>query len=622
MSMVKHGARAGAAAFLLGLSLTASPAIAAADESDPSAAAEAAGASSAPAKPPSAARVSRGAAARTAEAGPAFPSRPSAARLPAPSAAQTAQTTQTTQGDSPIPEQIQAREPQQPPRNRQNRRTIAATSDPVATAASAVSAPLTAAPRPVVLRPGTSPAAAPSAPEPSVTTAVAPANPEPAAKAPSHPAPVAMAAMSAAPGTAAATVAELFSGLLAPIRAFFEGAALLVRRTFFNQAPTVSPVQLTGQAEGPITGTIGAADPEGDAMVYSITRAPRFGSAVVNADGSYTYTPGPEFTGTDSFIAAATDTGFHINLFDLFRASSTSANVAVSQGALPNRVQFQFIYGAGSQFWSSAARSDLDYVAMTLASTLVVTSPVILTYDVTGEFAPLSSTLASAGSDLISSDPGFLQTVAQNKILAGIDANGSAADGTISWNFGPGWAFGDSPVGSQYDFQSTAMHELIHTLGFLTYVDQPGSNGGRSWTVFDSYLVTSTGTAVIGDSYVWNSAYNPNLTGGNGGLYFGGSNAVAAYGGLVPLYTPSSWDAGSSLSHLDDATFTGANRQLMNARVSRGQGIRIVSPLEVAILQDLGYSVVPGPGAAAWMFVGLIFVRRRHRHTQQTSAAR
>jgi hypothetical protein len=166
------------------------------------------------------------------------------------------------------------------------------------------------------------------------------------------------------------------------------------------------------------------------------------------------------------------------------------------------------------------------------------------------------------------------------------------------------------------------MHELVHTLGFLTYVDQPGSNGGRSWTVFDSHLVTSTGTAVIGDSYEWNSAYNPNLTGGNGGLYFGGSNAVAAYGGPVPLYTPSSWDAGSSLSHLDDSTFTGANRQLMNARVSRGPGIRVISPLEVAILQDLGYSVVPGPGASAWMFVGLVFVRRRPRRPSRISAAR
>ena len=448
-------------------------------------------------------------------------------------------------------------------------------------------------------------------PGPSIAALAVPADPASSDPAPARPVPVALAAMSAAPGTAAVTVADLFSGVLTPIRELLEGAVLLLRRTFFNQAPTVSPVQLTGQGEGPITGTIGAVDPEGDLLVYSITQAPRYGSAVVNADGSYTYTPGPGFTGTDSFIAAATDTGFHINLLNLFRSASTSGTVAVSQGALADLVQFSFIYGAGSQFWSSAARSNLEYVATTLASTLVVTSPVTLTYTVTGEFSPFSSTLASAGSDLISSDPGFLQTVAQNKILSGADANGAAADGTISWNFGPGWAFGDTVAGNQYDFQSIAMHELLHTLGFLTYVDQPGSNSGQSWTVFDSYLVTSNGTAAIGDGFAWNSAYNPNLIGGNGGLYFGGSNAVAAYGGLVPLYTPSPWESGSSLSHLNDSTFAGANRKLMNARISRGPGVRVISPVEIAILQDLGYTVSPGSGASALMFVGLILVRRR-----------
>lgn len=623
MSVVKHGARAGAAAFLLGLSLTASPAIAAADESDASAAAERASrASSAPAKPPAATRTSRGPAARLTTAESAGSPRPAATHQTA------TDDSETASGDSQIPVQIQARQPRRAP---QPVRTAAA--DPVATAAPAASGPRSRirsalAPGFSSPVPGLSPTATPLTagsavgPVPSVAAAAEPANPEPAQPEPAPAAPVAMAAMSTAPGTAAATIADLFSGLLAPIREIFEGAALLVRRIFFNQAPTVSPVQLTGQAEGPITGTIGAVDPEGDAMVYSITKGPLYGSAVVNADGSYTYTPGPGFTGTDSFIAAATDTGFHINLLDLFRSASTSGNVAVSQGPLTDRVQFQFIYGDGAQFWSSAARSSLEYVATTLASTLVVTSPVILTYSVTGEFSPFSSTLASAGSDLISADPGFLQTVAQNKILAGTDANGSAADGTISWNFGPGWAFGDTVAGNQYDFQSIAMHELIHTLGFLTYVDQAGSNTGRSWTVFDSFLVTSNGTAVIGGGYTWNTAYNPNLTGGNGGLYFGGSNAVAAYGGLVPLYTPSSWDAGSSLSHLNDSTFAGANRKLMNARVSTGPGIRVISPVEIAILQDLGYSVVPGPWTSAWMFVGLVFIRRRRCGPDRTNGVR
>ena len=114
---------------------------------------------------------------------------------------------------------------------------------------------------------------------------------------------------------------------------------------------------------------------------------------------------------------------------------------------------------------------------------------------------------------------------------------------------------------------------------------------------------------MIGDNS-WNTAYNTNLTGGNGGLYFNGAHAVTVYGGPVPLYTPRPWESGSSMSHLDDSKFTGRNEKLMNAQVSMGQGVRNVSPLELAIMQDLGYTI-NGQPVAALLFVAFGFVRRR-----------
>lgn len=441
-------------------------------------------------------------------------------------------------------------------------------------------------------------------PAPSIDTAV---RPDPATSAPSvsasaatpqsvRRAPRAAAIGSvSAPGSARAVGAatDPFSALFTPIQGFLEGAALLIRRTLFNQAPSVTPVQLTGQSTGPITGTVGALDPEGDPIVYSITRSAQYGSVVVASDGSYTYTPGTSFNGTDTFTVAATDTGFHINLLDLFRAASTPANVVVKQGAAAaNLLQFQFIYGTGAQFWSPAARSSLESAATVLSTHIVTTSPVTITFDVTGEYSPFSTTLATAGSDFISDDPGFLPTVVQHKILTGVDSNGATADGEITWNFARQWATGDTADYSQFDLEAVATHELLHTLGFLSYVDAPGANTGQSWTVFDSFLVTSDGTTVIGSDYTWNPAYDPNLTGGNGGIYFGGTDAVAAYGGFVPLYTPSPWESGSSLSHLDDSTFVGVNRKMMNAMVRVGRGIRDLSPLELAMLADLGYTVV------------------------------
>jgi hypothetical protein len=394
-------------------------------------------------------------------------------------------------------------------------------------------------------------------------------------------------------GAATTSANDLLSTLLSPIQGFVEGIALLVRRTFFNQAPSMSPVQITGQSQGLITGNLGAVDPEADQIVYSLTSTPLHGSVAIASDGSYTFTPGQDFTGTDTFTVAAADTGFHINLLDLFRAPSTSANVVVRQGAAAaaSLLQFQFIYGSGSLLWSPEARSSLEAAAGAIASHIVLSTPVVVTFDVTGEYNLLSATLATAGSDFISADPGFLPTVVQNKILTGVDSNGSAADGEITWNFAQPWVAGDSVAYGQYDIQSVAMHELLHTVGFLSYVDAPGANGGTSWTVFDSFLVNSSGAKLIGSDFTWNPDYNANLTGGSGGVFFGGSDAVAAYGGRVPLYTPNPWASGSSLSHLNDRVFAGGNRKLMNAQVGSGQGIRVISAVELGVLADLGYTV-------------------------------
>jgi hypothetical protein len=459
----------------------------------------------------------------------------------------------------------------------------------------------------------TAPIAAVPAGEPAVDDDVVQAPPAVTAAAPTEAiavpaAPTALATVSAAGGLTSSRTGVL-DGLFGSFRGFFEGLALSWRRRLFNEAPNVSPIQLTGLTDGPITGSIGAVDPEDDPLAYSVTGDPRYGTVTVGQDGTYTYTPGTDFAGNDSFIVAVTDTGFHINLLDLRRPTSTDASVSVAQGVSAPLLRFQFVYGSGSQFWSAQARSALESTATQLAGYFVVSSPVTVTYSVTGQSSPFSSTLATAGSEFIDPGTGFMQTVVQKKIQTGIDANGSTADGEITWNFGPSWGYGNSVSTTQYDFQSTAMHELVHTLGFLSYADRAGNNTGQTWTIFDSYLVNSAGTEVIGTDYRWKPAYNTNLTGGSGGLFFGGPSAVAAYGGLVPLYTPRPYSSGSSMSHLNDDAFTGAGEKLMNAVSGQGKGVRVLSPVELGILADIGYQLAPS-GTPTLMFVGFIFTRR------------
>lgn len=364
-----------------------------------------------------------------------------------------------------------------------------------------------------------------------------------------------------------------------------EGAVWAVRRTFLNLAPAVAPVQVTGQSTGPITGRVDAVDPEGDRIVYRVVKGPTLGTVELNGDGTFTYTPGADFNGVDSFVIVAQDQGLHVNLFDPFRGG-TRAGTLVNQGA----IKFAFNYTTGAEYWTQERRDALQASATAVAAYLMVNAPVLLTYDVTGEDDSSSTTLAAASSELVSSAPGFFGTVVQNKLIHGVDANGAEADGEIDWNFDSDWALGDVVGDDEYDFKAVAMHELMHSFGFTSRVRQV--NTRVHWPVFSSFIVTAGGHKPIGADFKWDTAYDDYLTGANGGFYFGGANAVAAYGGLVPLFTPNPYESGSSMAHLDDKTFTGADEKMMNAKTGTGLSVRVLSPIELAILKDIGYIVV------------------------------
>ena len=385
-----------------------------------------------------------------------------------------------------------------------------------------------------------------------------------------------------------------------------------------NTAPVAgtTTVGTPNATTGVVTGTVTATDADRDALAYSAPATTAKGAVTVNAGtGAFTYTPAPasrNVSGTDTFTVTITD-GYG-------GSTPVAVSVPIAGATQQNTLNFVFNYGDGSEYWTPEAKNSLQSAANLLTRYFVVDAPVTVVFDVSAENSPDSMTLASAGSDLARTSAGFFNTVVQEKILTGVDANGVEADGYIDVNLGIPWAYGDSVSSDEYDFTSTAIHEMLHSLGFLSYIERPGSSWnarGTNWTMFDSFIMTSNKTKVIGTTsnrYRWNTAYNTNLTGGNGGLYFGGPNAVLAYGGLVPLYTPNEWESGSSGTHLDDDTFTGSQAMLMNAYGDVGRGIRVLSTVELAILKDLGYTVVPIPGtASALLFIGLVFLRRRTR---------
>ncbi len=54
------------------------------------------------------------------------------------------------------------------------------------------------------------------------------------------------------------------------------------------------------------------ADPDGDSLVSTLVAGPANGTVTVNADGSFTYVPNANFSGTDTFTYAVTDTRYRI----------------------------------------------------------------------------------------------------------------------------------------------------------------------------------------------------------------------------------------------------------------------------------------------------------------------
>ncbi|MFB1293984.1 Ig-like domain-containing protein [Mycobacterium sp. pW049] len=361
-----------------------------------------------------------------------------------------------------------------------------------------------------------------------------------------------------------------------------------MRRAFFNQAPTVDPVQITGVIDGPITGAVYADDADDDRIVYRIVEGPKAGALRFHADGTYTYTPGDDFTGVDTFTVVAIDAGLHVNLLNLFRPLGTRATSLINQGAV--KFEFNFTNDPDRQQWTPARIAALQQAADQLIWYVRVPKAVVLTYDVVVYNDPTSLTLASASGELMAEVAGFVRTRPQHEIITGEDTNGATADGNITVNFGKNWSLGPVIGPKESDFVGVMMHELLHSWGWGNL----GAAGLRR-AIYSSFIVTRNREHAFNDDTTWNPAYNPNAIGQNGGLYFGGANAVEEYGGLVPVYTPATFAGGSSIHHLDDFTFVGDDYQLMNAIRPDGLKWQTLSDLEIAILKDLGYNAVALP---------------------------
>lgn len=330
------------------------------------------------------------------------------------------------------------------------------------------------------------------------------------------------------------------------------------------------------------------------------------------------------------------------------RLGSKSRNVALTLGMLSLAAVSQaaltwtFNYGndTGIGFHDDTYGADRRLALQQTAdivSSWFVNYDADLIMDVTGRSAD-DGTLMSAGSE----NNGTFSAGFNNrgdvgtKILGGTDPS-SEKDGTIDVNFFYTWNLTDSVPNNEYDFKSVMSHELLHAIGFLSDISESGTDSWGSplgeesgWVPFDQFVSDSAGSLIDDTTFKidvdrWNTA-SLGGTGESNGLFFNGANAMAANGGKpVNLYSPHSWEEGSSGSHLDTDFFT-SDVLMMEHAAGQGQRPRTLSAIEIGILKDIGFtniSAVPEPStiaAIALGALGLLYMNRR-RNAKNNIAA-
>ena len=185
--------------------------------------------------------------------------------------------------------------------------------------------------------------------------------------------------------------------------------------------------------------------------------------------------------------------------------------------------------------------------------------------------------------------------------LAGKDLDSANPEIVIQINSEADWDVDGigKPTRYEYDLKSVMFHELAHGLGFLStssYVldRTKGKYVGilEQPTPFDAYLQTQDGNRLA-------DLLSPSIDLGQSmtsRLVWSGPEGVLANNGVKPvMYTPSTYDPGSSVSHLDENAFANsAANAVMTPNLEAGEVFNDPGPLLLGIMKDLRNKPAPG----------------------------
>ena len=160
----------------------------------------------------------------------------------------------------------------------------------------------------------------------------------------------------------------------------------------------------------------------------------------------------------------------------------------------------------------------------------------------------------------------------------------------------------------QYHFVSVVLHELGHGFGISGSMESNGSFGtwgyaGLSRNTGDLRPLhrKRIGTRSPVDCHGVHGTARATDRPGPAGVFWNGSNAVIANGGVKPrLYAPSPFRPGSSYSHLDEGTYPVGNpNSLMTPMLAAREVIDDPGPIARGLLTDEGWTTSSGGNSSS-----------------------
>lgn len=224
------------------------------------------------------------------------------------------------------------------------------------------------------------------------------------------------------------------------------------------------------------------------------------------------------------------------------------------------------------------------------------TSKVAINVEATWEANPNSYVLGSARPGYYfndfpgAPDPDLWYPSALANALAERDLDPTQIEIYLSVNSTPLWYTGidGKPGPRTYDMVSVVLHEVAHGLGFLSNAEYDkffGTGYMFQPTPFDAYVELPDGRQFT-DFCSRSADLGKAMT---NQLYWSGEAGVAANRGVKPkLYAPTPYQEGSSVTHLDEESFSKSlTDALMTPNLDPGEVFRSPGPIALGMIADM-----------------------------------